>query len=643
MPDRARRYDDEARDVIKKQNTQFQLLHERRFLPFFCTQFLGAFNDNVYKNALIILLAFHAATLTTVSSGTLVNLCAGLFILPFFLFSATAGQLADKYDKARIIRYVKLFEIGIMVVGAAGFLQQNLTLLILALFLMGLHSTIFGPVKYSILPQHLTVDELVGGNGLVETGTFLAILLGTVVGGVLIAQEHSATLVSIAVIAIACAGYFTSRAVPGAPPAAPDLKINWNPLTETWANLQFTRRNRGVFLSVLGISWFWFYGATLLAQFPNFCKDVLGGDEHVATLMLTTFSVGVGAGSLLCERLSGRKVEIGLVPFGSIGLTLFALDLYFASPTAAVQHTIGAAQFLAQPANWRILFDLVMIGMFGGFYIVPLYALIQSRAERSHQSRIIAGNNILNALFMVCSAAMAVGLLKAGFTIPQIFLVTALLNAAVAIYIYTLVPEFLMRFLVWLLVHSVYRLDKSGMEHIPEDGPAVLVCNHVSYVDALIIAAACRRPIRFVMDHNIFRIPVLNFVFRTSRAIAIAPHKENPQLLEKAYDEIAAALANDDLVGIFPEGRITDTGELYPFRSGITRIIQRTPVPVVPMALRGLWGSFFSRKGGRAMTRLSHVAPFKQIALVVGRAVPPQEVTPEALQQMALALRGDWK
>ncbi len=629
--------------MIKKQNTQFQLLHERRFLPFFCTQFLGAFNDNVYKNALIILLAFHAATLTTVSSGTLVNLCAGLFILPFFLFSATAGQLADKYDKARIIRYVKLFEIGIMVVGAAGFLQQNLTLLILALFLMGLHSTIFGPVKYSILPQHLTVDELVGGNGLVETGTFLAILLGTVVGGVLIAQEHSATLVSIAVIAIACAGYFTSRAVPGAPPAAPDLKINWNPLTETWANLQFTRRNRGVFLSVLGISWFWFYGATLLAQFPNFCKDVLGGDEHVATLMLTTFSVGVGAGSLLCERLSGRKVEIGLVPFGSIGLTLFALDLYFASPTAAVQHTIGAAQFLAQPANWRILFDLVMIGMFGGFYIVPLYALIQSRAERSHQSRIIAGNNILNALFMVCSAAMAVGLLKAGFTIPQIFLVTALLNAAVAIYIYTLVPEFLMRFLVWLLVHSVYRLDKSGMEHIPEDGPAVLVCNHVSYVDALIIAAACRRPIRFVMDHNIFRIPVLNFVFRTSRAIAIAPHKENPQLLEKAYDEIAAALANDDLVGIFPEGRITDTGELYPFRSGITRIIQRTPVPVVPMALRGLWGSFFSRKGGRAMTRLSHVAPFKQIALVVGRAVPPQEVTPEALQQMALALRGDWK
>jgi 1-acyl-sn-glycerol-3-phosphate acyltransferase len=627
---------------MSRQN-QFSLLRERRFLPFFCTQFLGAFNDNVYKNALIIMLAFHAAALTEMSSGTLVNLCAGLFILPFFLFSATAGQLADKYDKSRIIRYVKLFEIGIMVVGAAGFLLQNLMLLIGALFLLGLHSTIFGPVKYSILPQHLEIKELVGGNGLVEMGTFLAILLGTVLGGVLISQENSAVLVSVAVIAIACAGYLVSRAVPGAPAAAPDLKINWNPITETWANLKFTRGNHSVFLSVLGISWFWFYGATLLAQFPNYCKDVLGGNEHVATVMLTTFSIGVGTGSLLCERLSGHKVEIGLVPFGSIGLTLFALDLYFASPTAVVEHAIGATQFLSQPANWRILFDLIMIGVFGGFYIVPLYALIQSRAERSHQSRIIAGNNILNAMFMVGSAAMSIVLLKAGVTIPQLFLVTALLNAVVAIYIYTLVPEFLMRFLIWILIHTVYRLDTRGMENIPEEGAAVLVCNHVSFVDALVIGGACRRPIRFVMDHNIFRIPLLNFVFRTGKTIPIASAKDNPQLLEKAYDDIASALKDGDLVAIFPEGRITDTGELYPFRTGITRIIERTPVPVVPMALRGLWGSFFSRKGGKAMARPSHLAPFKKIELAVSRAVPPQEVTPEALQQMVLALRGDWK
>ncbi len=624
-------------------HSQFGLLRERRFLPFFCTQFLGAFNDNVYKNALVIMLAFHATSITAISSGMLVNLCAGLFILPFFLFSATAGQLADKYEKSAIIRYVKLFEIAIMVIGAVGFVYKDLTLLIGALFLMGLHSTLFGPVKYSILPQQLQPDEIVGGNGMIEMGTFLAILAGTILGGLLVAQEQFAVLVSAAVIGIACLGYLASRAIPSAPPAAPDLKINWNPLTETWANFKFTKQNRTVFLSVLGISWFWFYGATLLAQFPNYCKDVLGGNEHVATLMLTMFSVGVGTGSLLCERLSGHKVEIGLVPFGSIGLTVFALDLYFASPTAASGALVGAGEFLARAGSWRILCDLVLIGVFGGFYIVPLYALIQTRSERSHQSRIIAGNNILNALFMVASAAMAVLLLHAGFSIAQIFLVVAVLNAVVAVYIYTLVPEFLMRFLIWLLIHTIYRLEKSGLEKIPEEGAAVIVCNHVSFVDALIIAAACRRPIRFVMDYKIFRVPVLSFIFRTGKTIPIAPKKEDPALLEKAYDDIDAALRDGDLVGIFPEGRITDSGELYPFRPGITRILARRPVPVIPLALRGLWGSFFSRIDGPAMSQPSRLRPLRRIALVAGDSVAPAQATPEALQQTVLGLRGDWR
>ena len=624
-------------------HSQFELLRERRFLPFFCTQFLGAFNDNVYKNALVIMLAFHAASVTSMSSGMLVNLCAGLFILPFFLFSATAGQLADKYEKSAIIRYVKLFEIVIMVIGSFGFVHKNLSLLIGALFLMGLHSTIFGPVKYSILPQHLKAEEIVGGNGMVEMGTFLAILVGTILGGLLVAQEQFPILVSAAVIGTACLGYLASRGIPAAPPAAPELKINWNPLSETWASFKFTKQNRTVFLSVLGISWFWFYGATLLAQFPNYCKDVLGGNEHVATLMLTMFSVGVGAGSLLCERLSGHKVEIGLVPFGSIGLTVFALDLFFASPASASGQLVGAGEFLARAGSCRVLFDLVMIGVFGGFYIVPLYALIQTRSERSHQSRIIAGNNILNALFMVASAAMAVGLLHAGFSIAQIFLVVAILNAIVAIYIYTLVPEFLMRFLIWLLIHTIYRLEKNGLEKIPDEGAAVIVCNHVSFVDALIIAAACRRPIRFVMDHKIFRVPVLSFIFRTGKTIPIAPKKEDPVLLEKAYEDIDAALRDGDLVAIFPEGRITDTGEMYPFRPGITRILSRRPVPVVPLALRGLWGGFFSRVEGRAMSNLSRLRPLRKVALVAGELVAPEQATPEALQQRVSNLRGDWR
>jgi 1-acyl-sn-glycerol-3-phosphate acyltransferase len=360
-------------------------------------------------------------------------------------------------------------------------------------------------------------------------------------------------------------------------------------------------------------------------------------------LLLAMFSIGIGAGSLLCERFSGHKIEIGLVPFGSIGLTVFAVDLYFATPAAAPGAGLAIIDFLAGGAHWRMLADLLLIGMFGGFYIVPLYALVQSRSDPAHLSRVIAGNNILNALFIVLSALMAVAMLEAGFAIPQVFLATALLNAAVAIYIYNLVPEFLMRFLVWLLIHSIYRLDKSGLEKIPDAGPAVLVCNHVSYVDALVIAAACRRPIRFVMDHRIFRLPVLNFVFRTGGAIPVAPAKENPEMLEKAYSAIAGALRSGDLIGIFPEGRITDNGEIYPFRPGIRRIIEATPVPVVPMALRGLWGSFFSRKDGAAMSRPSRLRILSKIGLAVGPPVPPAQAIPEFLQEKVLALRGAWE
>ncbi len=625
------------------QPNQFDLLKQRRFGPFFGVQFLGAFNDNVFKNALVIMLTFQAASMTTMSSGLLVNLCAGLFILPFFLFSATAGQLADKYEKAFVTRLVKIFEIVIMIVGALGFYWLNLELLLIALFMMGMHSTMFGPVKYAYLPQHLKKEELVGGNGLIDAGTFIAILLGTILGGTLIGmQPHGSMWVSGAAIVIAVLGYWVSRSVPVSPAPSPDLKINWNPITETWANLKFLRTNRTVFLSILGISWFWFYGAMFLSQFPNYTKDVLGGGEHVVTLLLAVFSVGIGLGSLLCEKLSGHKIEIGLVPFGSIGLTIFAVDLFFASPTSHGT-ALGAMAFMQQAGSWRVLFDLLMIGIFGGFYIVPLYALIQSRSEPSHQSRVIAGNNILNALFMVLAAGVAIFGLSFGLTIPQLFLLTALLNALVAIYIYTLVPEFLMRFLVWLLIHSVYRLEKQGLDNIPEEGAAMLVANHPTFIDALVIAAACRRPTRYVMDHKRFEAPVLNFIFRATRSIPIAPAKEDPVMLERAYDEIAKGLEAGDLICIFPEGRVTDTGEMYPFRGGIKRIIDRTPVPVVPIALRGLWDSFFGRQGGSFFTRVFRLGLFGKIGMSVGAPVAPQDVTPEGLQQIVTGLRGTEK
>jgi hypothetical protein len=618
-----------SREERMSERSQFRLLAERRFGPFFGVQFLGAMNDNVFKQALVILLAYQTASFTTMSSDTLQNVAQALFVLPFFLFSATAGQIADKYEKSMLITVTVAIELGCMALGAVGLLTQNLTLLLAALFLGGVQSTLFGPVKYAILPQHLKDTEIVGGNGLVEMGTSIAILAGMIYGGWMVTQAGWGVWgVAASAMAFSAAGMALSRFIPHSPAADPGLRINWNPLTETWRNLKFARGNRTVFLSILGISWFWFYGSMFVTQFPNLAKNVLQSSELMVTQLLVVFSIGIGVGSLLCERLSGHKVEIGLVPFGSIGLTLFGIDLWLAASSADLTRTF---------------IDLFLIGLFGGFYIVPLYALIQTRSEPSHRSRIIAANNILNAVFMVAAAGLAIGLLGSGLTIPQLFLVTSLMNAAVAVFIYTRVPEFLMRFIVWMLIHSVYRLEKSGLERIPEEGPALVVSNHVSFVDALVIAAACRRPIRFVMDHRIFKLPILSFVFRTGRAIPIAPAKEDPAMMERAFAEVGKALREGDLVAIFPEGRITDTGDLYPFRPGIKRILEATPVPVVPVALRGLWGSFFSRKGGAAMTRPARLLPFKRIGIVAGELVPAAAASPERLQANVLALRGDWR
>ena len=625
-------------------SSQFHLLRERRFRPFFLTQFLGAFNDNLFKNALVVLLTFQAASWTSIAPELLANLAAGIFILPFFLFSASAGQLADKYDKSRLTRLVKVLEIAIMTVALAGFLLHSLAVLFFALFLLGCHSTLFGPVKYALLPQHLHENELVGGNALVEAGTFVAILLGTLVGGLLAAAENGELWIAGGSIVVAICGYLTSRGVPLSPAPEPGLKVNPNPLTETWRNIGFARQNRPVFLAIMGISWFWLYGALFLAQFPAYAKGVLGGGEGTVTLLLATFTVGIGLGSLLCEKFSSGQVEIGLVPFGSIGLTLFGLDIAFASPTmlpTGAPLAIGAV--LAQPGIVRVLLALLMLGVFGGFFIVPLYAMMQSRSAPGQRARIIAANNILNALFMVTGALAAGALLGAGLSIPMLFGLAAVMNAAVALYIYRLVPEFLLRFIVWLLIHSVYRLRTEGLEHIPESGPAVIVCNHVSFVDALVIAAACRRPIRFVMDHRIFRWPVLSFVFRHSRAIPIAPAKEDPQMMEAAFAEVSKALAAGELVGLFPEGKITADGELCPFRPGITRILDANPVPVVPLALRGLWGSMFSRKDGPALSRPLRRGLFSRIELIAGSALAPETVCIPGLQLQVAELRGDWK
>jgi 1-acyl-sn-glycerol-3-phosphate acyltransferase len=616
-------------------HSQFGLLKEKRFLPFFLTQFFGAFNDNVFKNALVIMIAFKVAS----DSDMLVNLAAALFILPFFIFSALAGQVADKFEKSALIRKVKFIEIIIMLIATLGFYIENIPLLISVLFLMGTQSSLFGPVKYGFLPQQLHKDELIGGNALIESSTFLSILFGTILGGLLIALE-SYYPISITVIFIAVAGYFASRYIPNTPASSPNLKINYNIFSETARNLKFLPSNKVVFLSILAISWFWFYGSVFLMQIPNFAKNILSGDELVITLLLSMFSIGIGVGSLLCEKLSGHRVEIGLVPLGAIGMAIFGWDLAITSQAWTYFTSIlTPSEFVKIDGSWRVLFDLTMIGVSGGLYIVPLYALVQERSDKTHLSRIIAGNNIINALFMVIAAVLAIvilGVMK--WTIPQLFMVTVGLNILVCIYIFTVVPEFLMRLIVWFLVSIIYRIKAKGLENIPKEGPALLACNHISFIDPLILSGSIRRPVRFITYYKVYNIPVLHWIFRAGKTIPVAGYKEDPIMYEKAFESVKKALADGDLVCIFPEGQLTPDGSLQEFKSGIERIIEETPTTVIPMALDNLWGSLFSRKAKKVIDRRPKKL-FAKIKLNIGKAIPPDQATKEVIKLQVAELQ----
>ncbi len=622
------------------QSSQFALLRQRRFAPFFVTQFLGAFNDNIFRNGLVILVTFQATQVAGMNASELANVAGALFILPYFLFSASAGQLADKFEKSRLIRLIKLVEIVLMLGAAAAFVAGSYISLLFVLFLMGCQSTMFGPVKYAYLPQQLASEELVGGNALVESGTYIAIILGLIVGGISVAIDPGTRIVlSSCLVGVAVLGYIASRGVPVTRAVDPELRFNWNSWSETWRIVAFARKDRSVFLSILGISWFWFFGSAMTLQVPAYTLVVLNGNEEITTILLVAFAVGVGLGSLLCERMSGKRIELGLVPFGSIGLSLFAIDLYFAQPVANLQAVSTVGEFLARPGSARVLADLALLGAFGGFYSVPLYAMIQDRATRHQLSRIIAANNIINALFMVSAAALAIGLLGAGVSIPKFFLVLALLNAVVAAYIYTLLPEFLMRFIVWILINTLYRIRATGLDNIPREGAALLVCNHVSYVDALVVAGCIRRPVRFVMWYKIFEVPLLRFIFRTAKAIPIASARENPELLEESFERIDSELADGHLVCIFPEGAITRDGRVYRFRGGVERILERRAVPVIPLALCGLWGSWFSRRRGRLRRVPGKL--FAAVTLRIGAPVPPAAATAAGLEMLVRTLRGD--
>ncbi|GAL07467.1 1-acyl-sn-glycerol-3-phosphate acyltransferase [Photobacterium aphoticum] len=618
--------------------SQSHLLKTRRFLPYFLTQAFGAFNDNVYKNVLLIFIAFAAPNTLPFDSDLIINLAAGLFILPFFLFSATAGVLSDKYDKASIMRKVKLAEIVIMSLAAIAFIYENYLVLLVLLFLMGTQSAFFGPAKYALLPQHLKKEELVSGNALVETGTFLAILIGTLLAGVIANQANATTIAATSVVCFAVIGYLCSRYIPEAKASDPHLDFKWQPVRQTRHTLAIAKKDKTIFQCVMGISWFWFLGACFLTQLPNFAKLYLGGNAAAVSFLLTLFSIGIAIGSLLCDRLSNHRIEPGIVPLGSLGITLFSAGLMFSTPSVAPD-TQSIVAFVTNHTLWPVFFSLTLLGVSGGIFIVPLYALMQQRAPENERAQVIAANNIWNAIFMVGSAVSAIIVLSVlGLSIPAFFLILAILNLLVVVYIYIQVPDFFWRFLVWLVSHTLYRVKHQGLEHIPAKGGALIVCNHVSYMDALLLAGACPRPIRFLMDGDIYKLPLINSFCRACKVIPIQATDKKSVL--KAFVDVSKYLEQGDVVCVFPEGQLTKDGEIGPFMRGIDLILRRSPVPVIPMALQGLWGSYFSHHGGKALFKWPKRF-WSKVNIIADAPIAPDTANSVMLRDNVQALRGE--
>ncbi|MEQ7870564.1 MFS transporter [Chromohalobacter salexigens] len=615
-----------------------QLLTQRRFAPFFWTQALGAFNDNVFKNVLLLLLTFVAVPRYGWDTGLLNNLAAGLFILPFLLFSAWGGLLADRLDKQRLIRRLKLLELVTMCVAAAAVWYEAYLLLLALLFMMGTQSALFGPVKYAILPQHLSATELVKGNAWVSLGTFLSILLGTLLAGLLAALDGAWArgAIAITLVSLALLGCLASLWVPSAP-SSQEGAVRWRPWRGACEVMRDAWREPRVFRALLGISLFWFLGACYLTQLPAWTRDVVHGNEAVVSALLAAFALGVGAGALLCARLSAGRLEVGLVPAGAMIFGLAGLDLGLSQPLAG--NDSGLAALSLVPAFWHQMLDLAAIGLGGGLYIVPLYTLIQLESRDDHRARMIAANNILNALFMVLAAAFGVVMLTlAGASLNAFMLALSAISLTLAAAILCCVPRPVLRLSIFVLIRVLYRLRFRGRQAVPARGAALVVCNHVSFMDALILGGGCPRPLRFLMDRPIYESRWLNWFFRIAGAIPVDSERCDPGGVRRALDEVSHALRQGEVVMLFPEGRLTPDGKVHRFRRGIDIILARDPVPVVPAGLAGLWGSWTSNRGGKALTKWPR--RFRaRVALYFGDPIPAGQATRAEMERRVATLK----
>jgi acyl-[acyl-carrier-protein]-phospholipid O-acyltransferase/long-chain-fatty-acid--[acyl-carrier-protein] ligase len=582
-------------------NNQLELLTKRRFLPLFITQFLGAFIDNVFKNALVMLITYRLAEASGYNGQMLVTLAFGIFILPFFLFSATAGQLADKYEKSRIIPIVKIVEIILMVIATIGFLQQSIVMLMLVLFMLGAQATFFGPLKYAILPEQLAENELISGNGLIEAGTFLAILIGTIFGGLLILARNGEYWISAAIIFFAIGGWVSSCAIPKTTVHNPALRINYNVFTETYRVIQYSRERWDIFISILGLSWFWLVGAIFLAEFPVFTKEILHANQDVVTLFLTLFSVGIGVGSLLCNWLLKGRVHATYVPLGALGITLFTVDLYFAANFAsahAALNIIGLGTFLSTFNGWHIAADLVLIAICGGIYTVPLYAILQQRSDPAYRARVIASNNVINALFMTVAAIGTMLMLKLGYTVNQVFLVVAIANGFVAIYICKLLPDVLIKAFFRMVFSLLYRVEVHGLENYAAAGErVVIVANHTSFIDAALLATFIPDKLTFAVNTHTAKQRWIKFFLMMVNAFPLDP--SSPIALKSLIEYVR----QDKKCVIFPEGRLTVTGALMKIYEGPGLVADKAGAALLPVRIQGAQFTPFSRLKGKVHTR----------------------------------------